>query len=79
MSLERVEKFMFSGDVDTSYISRRNDPKSDIAIKVQNGSFYWNDKPNNNVENNRKTFDNRILKNINMTIKKGSFVAILGE
>jgi len=72
VSLERVEKFMFSGEVDTSYINKNKDAHSDIAIKVQNGNFSWNEKSNNN-ENNRKGVDNLILKNINMTIKKGFF------
>jgi len=75
---------MFSEDIDTSYITKTKDTAKDIAIKIKNGNFYWASKKTEpgNQEQEQEGFtnpNNLILKNINMEIKKGSFVAILGE
>ena len=78
VSMQRLEEFMFSDDIDTSYIKKTSGNSS--AVKIQNGNFYWNqggDK--NNKQATSSDSDKPILKNINMDIKKGSFVAILGE
>ena len=83
VSLERLEKFMFSEDIDTSYIKKSESENSQTAIKIKNGNFYWNKgKSQEEIQDKQESFsdsDQPILKNINMDIKKGSFVAILGE
>jgi len=75
---------MFSDDIDTSYIKKSESKSSNTAIKIQNGNFYWGQgKPKDGAQNKKQEEssepDKPILKNINMDIKKGAFVAILGE
>jgi len=83
VSLERVEKFMFSEDIDTSYIRKiKSKDINSSAINIKNGNFSWTSKKDKTPEQNgiEDSLSNKpILKNINMDIKKGSFVAILGE
>jgi len=69
VSLDRVQEFMCSEEIETSYISTEK-TENDEAIKIKNGNFLWTPKTEQ---------QNYILKDINMQIKKGSFVAILGE
>ena len=91
--MERVQKFMFNEEIDTSYIAHSRLPANENAIKITNGNFYWikHERPGGttSIENNSKAGCDQqeklvdrpqlILKNINMQIKTGSFVAILGE
>jgi len=85
VSLKRVEQFMFNGEVDTSYIARSKQAASNIALKITNGNFYWLNKPLEAEEKELFSQESTtsgyklILKDINMTIPKGSFVAILGD
>lgn len=92
VSLGRIEKFMFAEEIDMSYIEHNPRSVRDYAIKINNGSFNWVDKQPNattdqpnlsaktNVELNQiKGESDLVLKNINLQIKRGSFVAILGE
>jgi len=77
VSLERIQQFMCSEEINTDYIStEKND--SDEAITIKNGNFLWTSKTEE-TSNDKGSAQNYILKNINMEIKKGSFVAILGE
>ena len=53
-----------------------------ISIKIENGTFSWgiekqDDKKNRIVRENESLAHN--LKDINLTIKKGEFVCIIGE
>ncbi len=94
VSMERVQKFMFNEEIDTSYIAQSMVPASENAIKIANGNFYWvknekqhssDDDDNKNKVKNSADYQKLveppqlILKNINMEIKRGSFIAILGE
>jgi len=147
VALERITKYLKAKDVNYGYIKQSDNIETDIAIKMENGNFYWlteeekkiqkekekeekeklekengkngeNDKKDNeaqkealketeevvalqnnevqldkeaspalDLENNLKESENNepstgynlILEDINLTIKKGSFVAILGE
>ncbi len=75
VSLSRLNKFLFASTLDSSYITRNktnNSLTDSAAVRITNGSFYWTNEQN-------KKDSELILKNINMEIKKGSFVAILGE
>lgn len=121
ISLGRIQKFLLAEEIDTKFIKRNDEWNSDIALKVENGFFYWNEpgqkkdirqkvrkssrkeslKSKNSNASNQIAIemnDRRssvassqssvaesersslyILKNINLEIKKGSFVAIIGE
>lgn len=107
VSSERIEKYLKEDDIDRSYITYELNPLSDVAISIENGSFYWVTKAEKqaaaekNKEELKKTLPESehekidilvsaqetsdsdenvyVLKNINLKIKKGSFVAILGE
>ena len=54
VSLERVQKFMFADEVDTSYIDRSRDSLNSTAVKIQNGNFYWVDKAKEESTNESK-------------------------
>jgi len=89
VSMERVQKFMFNEEIDTSYIAHSRIPANETAIKITNGNFYWvkNEKSGDLLLGNAEHQDRKhssghphlILRNINMQIKRGSFVAILGD
>ena len=75
VSLSRLNKFLFAQTLDSSYITHNKTIKNSTdaaALRITNGSFYWTNEQS-------KKDSELILKNINMEIKKGSFVAILGE
>jgi len=76
VSLSRLNKFLFAQTLDSSYITHnkttKNSTNDAAAVRITNGSFYWTNEQ-------AKKDSELILKNINMEIKKGSFVAILGE
>ena len=61
VSVARLNKFMFSSIVDSSYIRHSKENISDSAVKITNGNFYWTN------EATKKESD-LILKNINMDI-----------
>ena len=75
ISLGRVQDFMYAEEIDTSIINSNRNESDDVAVKIKNGNFAWT----TNDEGTQQDSSNLILKNINMEIKKGSFVAILGE
>ncbi len=84
--MKRVQQFMFNGEVDTSYIIRSKQAASPVALAITNGNFYWQSKQADSEkeeppasEDLTKNGYKLILKDINMTIPKGSFVAILGD
>lgn len=63
VSSKRVEEFLLLKELDTKCVSSLNN--SDIAIKMQNLNFSWKK-------------DEFSLKNINIEVKKGDFVSIVG-
>lgn len=119
ISMGRIQKFLLAEEIDTKYIKRNDDWDSDVAIKIQNGFFYWNEPGQKKdlsqivKKNSQKRLVNAkavsalegqvciemasvassskssiaesersseyILKDINLEIKKGSFVAFIGE
>lgn len=135
VALDRITKYLLSEDIHLDEIQKQENNDSDVAIKVENGNFYWlteeekklkkekekeekeklekeekenNDKKaiedkeppqssdvildqenpaSNDLEADKKSSlieqpnnaYNLILEDINIMIKKGSFVAILGE
>jgi len=114
ISYDRIQNFLSTDDIDTSYIHHDQHMRSDISLKIQNGTFKWideNEKPRETAPDlkkkkaqvedgeemspmkgrrNReeKDFGNLegvkrkpevILKDINMEVKHGAFIAILGE
>lgn len=109
ISYDRIQNFLSSPDIDTSYIQHDQYRKADTAIKIKNGTFKWldeNEKPQESPEagspgkemgpmrrgeqspelgeNKERSPGVRpvpeiILNDINMEVKTGSFVAILGE
>lgn len=44
VSVSRLNKFMFSQILDSSYINHSKRNISDTAIKITNGNFYWNNE-----------------------------------
>jgi len=137
ISLNRVTKYLLAEEVQRDFITRNSSLNTDIAIKVQNGNFYWlseedkrkkkekeEEEKKEKEKKGKKDGDDKkkksqvadsnkesivvtshnpppaqkesvvntesllspsdapyklILKDINVEIKKGSFVAILGE
>ena len=78
-SFEKIEKFLFHEEINTSYITHASSTMSPLAIKITNGNFFWT-KNESKLTNDKKMENSRlILKNINLRIKKRSFVAIIGE
>lgn len=45
-SVDRIEGFLASDEIDTSYIQKEADNDSPYAIEIKNGSFYWNPQVN---------------------------------
>ncbi|KAL3679103.1 hypothetical protein R1sor_022059 [Riccia sorocarpa] len=66
VSLDRLDKFMLSKELDLTIVERLP-PGKEIVVKVENGSFAWDD------ESQKPT-----LTDINITATRGSLVAIVG-
>ena len=118
VGINRIQKFLLEDEVDMKYIKRNDIFNPDVAIKIENGNFYWvepdqlKDKKKEKKQKSAKRPQNGevvlemaplrrpseqsivssegssiveegkpvyTLKNINMQIKKGAFVAIIGE
>lgn len=73
VSVKRVEEFLEDEEVDFRFIEYRNEENAEDAIVIEKGNFHW-DKPEDHSINPPLA-----LKNTNITIKKGSFVAIIGR
>ena len=81
---------MKSEEINISFITKDPAHLDDInnnAISIQNGNFFWEDKFDNNLDEsldaskiifNTKEFALG-LRNISANIRKGSFIAIIGE
>jgi len=93
VALDRIQNFLAADDIDTSYIKHSQITHPDIALKLTNGTFSWLDdeaKPKDDspkkapvdLENGSAGIKKKtepILKDLNIEIKTGSFVAILGD
>jgi len=76
VSLGRVQDFMCAEEIDTSIINLKRDETDPVAVKINNGNFTWT---TDETRNFWKDPSNLILKDINLQINKGAFVALLGE
>ena len=93
-SVKRIEDFMKWDEMEEFLISRSNSDETKESIEIKNGNFFWGfdhiseeeinefkkNKSSQNIEkSNKVTLSDRItLKSINLSIKKGEFVAIIG-
>ena len=64
-SMQRINKFLNSDDLDSRAV--QHNIASQQAISIKNGNFKW------------VTSDALILKNINISVKKGSLTAVIGK
>ena len=97
-NLELCTLFLETYNIDRSFISPIAEKDTDdVAIKMQNGTFYWKDEEEDEkwrlekerIENrdseakkSEKEFDNPrkiVLEDINLEVKKGKLVAVIGE
>ena len=73
ISLDRIQSYLLAKD-QKSYV--RTSAK-DKSIVMKQASFYWDSK--NNSKNEELAETKIILKSINLKVKKGEFVAIVGK
>lgn len=66
VSVKRITKFLTSREIDIAAVDRSNSDSEDV-IEVNNGTFSWDLDSEN------------CLKQINMSVKRGSLVAIVGH
>jgi ABC-type multidrug transport system ATPase subunit len=74
VSLKEIEKFLGSEQMDISYIKKGRAKDSDIAIQIKDGNFYWGSAKEEIVEQR-----DCHLSNINLSVRKGEFVALIGQ
>lgn len=67
ISLERLDRYLTSPELDEGSVDRAEGCQSDIAVEVRDGSFSWDD------EGTQVT-----LKGVNLEIKKGQLASIVG-
>ena len=87
VALDRISKFLTAEEIQADYIKKEESLGCNgTAIKVKNGNFYWLTEEEKQFKKKKeeKLEDcleegKLILQDINLKIKKGSFVAILGE
>ncbi|KAJ8316169.1 hypothetical protein KUTeg_006183 [Tegillarca granosa] len=65
VSLKRISNFIGAGELDPEGVKKDEDP--DVALKIEKGTFSWDEK----LE--------PALKNINVEVKKGKLVAVVGQ
>ena len=64
VSLKRINKFMNSEELDPDNVNQEED---EAPVRIENASFAWADES-----------QSADLKNINVTVKKGSLIAVVG-
>ncbi|KAG2406582.1 ABC transporter C family member 4 [Vigna angularis] len=67
ISLERLDRFMLSGELSNDSVEREDGCGGQTAVEIIHGTFSWDD------DNTQQD-----LKNINLKIKKGELTAIVG-
>lgn len=77
LSLKRIEKFMDENDR-LEYNIQKASGNEDVSLKIDKGNFAWELIGN---KENDIIYDMpvKVLSNINFEIKKGEFVAVIGE
>ena len=83
ISLKRIQRFLRQEDVDNSRIIT-NDEKTKnegIAVKIEKGTFSWGAEQKDilNAKEEKDRPISLILRDINLSIKQGEFVCIIGE
>jgi len=73
VSVRRIEEFLEDEGIGTQFIEYRHDQNLDDAILIEKGNFYWDKFENPDSQSQM------ILKDTNISIKKGSFIAIIGS
>ncbi|CAD8187873.1 unnamed protein product [Paramecium pentaurelia] len=68
LSLKRLSVFFETHEIMDDCISKNTD--KDYSIQIQNGNFSWNKDQLQNV---------KILNNVQLNIKKGAFISIIGD
>ncbi|KAM7485084.1 hypothetical protein LguiA_001093 [Lonicera macranthoides] len=67
ISLERLDGYMTSRELENELVEREEDCGGRIAVEVKDGHFTWDDEGGEDV-----------LKDVNLKIKKGELAAIVG-
>jgi len=67
ISLERLDRFMLSGELSNDSVEREEGCAGQTAVEIIDGTFSWDDDTTQHD-----------LKNINLKIKKGELTAIVG-
>uniref|UniRef100_A0A6G1SLE4 ABC-type glutathione-S-conjugate transporter n=1 Tax=Aceria tosichella TaxID=561515 RepID=A0A6G1SLE4_9ACAR len=78
VSSRRLSKFLNSDEL-VEYVTRNDDPNQ--AITIENATMAWtaNSSEINGLDGKPGTGPQAILRNVSMQVKKGSFVAIVGQ
>ncbi|KAI9348731.1 P-loop containing nucleoside triphosphate hydrolase protein [Zopfochytrium polystomum] len=66
-SLTRIRQFLLLEELDDGAVNRLNHADADPAVKIEDGSFAWEDKAE------------PILKDVQLSLPRGSLTAILGR
>ncbi|CAF3640789.1 unnamed protein product [Rotaria sordida] len=69
VSNKRIQKFLNNEEIDEYAVNKTSIDSDGNIIKIENGSFRWS----NSID------DTIILKNINLKIRQGSLVALIGS
>ena len=83
ISLKRIQRFLNQEDIQNEKVIT-NDEKTKsegIAVKIEKGTFSWGAEQKDilNAPDDKERPISLILRDINLTIKKGEFVCIIGE
>lgn len=73
VSMKRIEEFLADEEIDTGFIEDSDDHSFEHSVLIENGNFYW-EKANNAIDESKM-----ILSKVNLSIKKGQFIAIIGR
>ena len=71
VSIKRISSFLDSDELQTDardVIPKENIQDGDEVLSITNGEFFWS-----------KDGKDPILQNINLTVKKGELIAVLGQ
>ena len=83
ISLKRIQKFLNQEDIQNERIITDDEKTKNegIAIKIEKGTFSWGAEQKGilNAADDKDRPISLILRDINLTIKKGEFVCIIGE
>lgn len=69
VSLDRLEHFLQSGELDLDAVEEFADGSEEFSVKIENGSFTWEE-----ADEGKEV----ILRDLNMEVKTGELVAVVG-